>query len=137
VGRHACAAGRMACGQPRAGTCLAGREGLYQPEHCGTLWAVLEAVLGTLSLCLPVCIPVCLPANCCPTLTASVCPASPAQLLVLLRQSYGLLPVCATVPRRMETSEPDAPIGGFPAHAIKGEVPWDPIAGFARVLHNQ
>jgi hypothetical protein len=56
-------------------------------------------------------------------LTASVCPASTAQLLVLLRQSYGLLPVCATVPRRMETSEPDAPIGGFPTHAIKREVP--------------
>jgi hypothetical protein len=36
----------------------------------------------------------------------------------------------------METSEPDAPIGGFPAHAIKGEVPWGPIAAFARVLHN-
>lgn len=51
------------------------------------------------------------PSDLCPTSTTDLCPASSCVILVLLRESARLLPVCPAVSRRMEGGRPDAAIG--------------------------
>ncbi len=93
---------------------------LHRAALGGVHLAVLESVLG----------PIWLPAGRRRSTPPGLCPTCPAYL-VLLRESLGVLPLCATVPRRLATGLSNAAVGcggmyacatiahPFPAHLIR------------------
>jgi hypothetical protein len=113
--------GHAARDEPGARVRTPPRACLLSVQHRRPLWAVLGVLLGALSL-LPTTGRRHAPAGLCATRPPDAWPAASCPfLLVLLRGSPGLLPVCTTVSWRLASSRPDPiiTIGYAPRHTLQ------------------